>query len=88
MTGGNVRQMERLHACWWGKQPESNLVARMCKLTACCGMVEKAWLERMCLDVSIFHLIFLLIESCDPCTETPLTFESSWEIHQAFDGIW
>lgn len=39
-------------------------------------------------NVSIFHLILLLIESCDPCTETPLTFERSWEIHQAFGGIW
>src|SRR5690349_11372678 len=44
------------------------------------------WLERLCLDVSIFHVILLLIESCDPCTETRLRFEYSWDTHHASDG--
>jgi len=58
-----------------------------CCISLIDGMVEVVWLERMCLDVSIVHVIFLLMESCGPCTETPLTFESSWETHHACDGM-
>jgi hypothetical protein len=59
-----------------------------CCISLIDGMVKVGWLERLCLDVSICRVIFLLIESCDPCTEMRLRFEYSWDTHHASDGIW
>ena len=65
----------------------SRLLLHGCCISLIDGMVEVVWLERMCLAVSIWHVIMLLMESCGPCTERPLRFESRRETHQAFDGM-
>jgi hypothetical protein len=59
-------------ACSW--------LLHFCCFSLIDGIVEMARLEEAFLDVSVFHLIFLLLEHGDPCIETPSTFERSGDM--------